>query len=156
MKTKTLLFGMLTGAGLMYFFDPIRGRSRRARLQEQFGGAVRDAQDELDDRAEDWGNRSRGAAAEVAGRIPAEPVDDRTLETRVRSAIGHDISHPGAIVVEAENGRITLRGPVLADEVEGLIEVVQSVRGVRQVSNRLEVHQTQGSVPGLQGSGQPS
>jgi uncharacterized membrane protein len=65
--------------------------------------------------------------------------------------MGRYVSHPGAIEVSAAAGRVTLRGPVLADEADGLIRAVESVRGVREVEDRLEVHGDPGSVPALQG-----
>jgi BON domain len=82
------------------------------------------------------------------------------LVDRVRSKLGFFVRHPSAIEVRAQHGRITLSGPVLSDEVQQLIDGVSSVRGVRDVENRLEVHSEPGSVPGLQGdkpkpTGQP-
>jgi hypothetical protein len=46
---------------------------------------------------------------------------------------------------------VTLSGPVLRDEVARLLRGVASVRGVRDVENRLAVHDEPGDVPGLQG-----
>jgi hypothetical protein len=40
---------------------------------------------------------------------------------------------------------------VLTDEVQQLIAGVATVRGVREVENRLDVHETSDNVPGLQG-----
>lgn len=51
------------------------------------------------------------------------------------------------------NGVATLSGPVLAREVPLLIDRVLDARGVRDVVNRLDVHQESGTSPGLQGSG---
>src|SRR5262249_17172101 len=61
------------------------------------------------------------------------------------------VSHPHSIVVTAADGRVTLGGPILAREVDGLLALVRRVRGVDAVENRLEVHQQAGTVPGLQG-----
>ena len=42
-------------------------------------------------------------------------------------------------------------GPILADEVNGLVSAVKAVYGVRQVENKLDVHQTAENVSALQG-----
>jgi uncharacterized membrane protein len=46
---------------------------------------------------------------------------------------------------------VTLSGPILRDEVDRLLRGVASVRGIREVENRLTVHNQPGNVPGLQG-----
>jgi uncharacterized membrane protein len=71
---------------------------------------------------------------------------------RVRTTVRGLVSHPNAITVAAEEGRVTLSGPILEAEVEPLIEHVASVPGVAAVENRLEVHREPGNVPGLQGA----
>jgi len=80
-------------------------------------------------------------------------VTDEVLVERVRARLGHVVSHPRSIEVTANQGRVTLRGPVLAREVDDLLRAVASVRGVSGVENRLEVHPQPGDVPGLQGKG---
>jgi len=47
---------------------------------------------------------------------------------------------------------VTLRGPVLADDVARVVRRVRQVPGVRAVENRLDVHVEPGDVPGLQGA----
>ncbi|MGH7572321.1 MAG: SRPBCC family protein, partial [Gemmatimonadota bacterium] len=79
-------------------------------------------------------------------------VADDVLAERVRSKMGRHVSHPGAIEVTARWGRVTLRGPILAHELEDLLSAVASVRGVRDIDDRLEVHRDPGDVPGLQGA----
>jgi osmotically-inducible protein OsmY len=71
----------------------------------------------------------------------------------VRSKIGRVVSHPGAIEIAADQGSVTLRGPILAGEVDGLLSCVSSVKGVKGVENLLEAHEQAGGVPGLQGAG---
>jgi uncharacterized membrane protein len=69
----------------------------------------------------------------------------------VRSKIGRIVSHPRAIEVAVHDGRVTLSRPVLAREVDHLLEQVTTVRGVTGVENRLEIHPQAGAVAGLQG-----
>jgi hypothetical protein len=89
--------------------------------------------------------------AELRGRLSSAPVDDDVLRERVRTRIGTAVGHPGAIDVGVADGTVTLRGPVLADEVDRLVRRVRSVRGVRDAINQLDVHDEPGQVPGLQG-----
>ncbi|HEX2220592.1 MAG TPA: SRPBCC family protein [Gemmatimonadales bacterium] len=143
--------GALAGAGLMYLLDPDRGARRRALVRDQ---AVR-ARHRLAEGAEATGrdlrNRAQGTAAQLRGRFRPETGGDEVLHERVRSALGRAVSHPGAIEVQASQGRVTLKGQVLAHEVDELLRVVRSVRGVSDVSNELEVHASPEGVPALQG-----
>jgi hypothetical protein len=65
--------------------------------------------------------------------------------------MGWVVSHPHALEVTAEQGRVTLSGPILAREVDELLSCVSRVRGVADVENRLEVHEEAGNVSALQG-----
>ena len=96
-------------------------------------------------------NRAQGAVAETQARLGGEAVTDEVLAERVRSALGRVVSHPGALEVAAHGGRVTLRGPILAREVDEVLATVASGRGVTGVENRLDVHERPGAVPGLQG-----
>jgi osmotically-inducible protein OsmY len=152
MRSLSKLIGVLIGgAGLMYLLDPDRGARRRALVRDQVARARHKLGDRLDATARDLGNRTRGTLAEARSRFRKEAVDDAVLHERVRSEIGHAVSHPGAIEENVSDGRVTLRGPVLAHELDGLLRAVRRVRGVSEVRNELEVHQEAGDVPSLQG-----
>jgi uncharacterized membrane protein len=140
------------GAGLMYFFDPDRGRRRRALVRDHFFGAVNDFNDFIDVTRRDFEHRVQGQIAEIGSMFAGDGADDRVLAERVRARMGRLVSHPKAIEVEAHDGRVTLHGPVLAHEVPGLLAAVHSVRGVRATENQLEVHE-QPDVSALQGEG---
>ncbi len=90
--------------------------------------------------------------AETRGRFSAQDVDDSVLEARVRSSMGRVVSNPGAIAVMAEDGNVTISGPVLAGEVDGLLACVKSVPGVQEVHSQLTVRPTPDGIPGLQGT----
>jgi uncharacterized protein YwbE len=81
-------------------------------------------------------------------------VPDDLLVARVRARLGRVCSHPRAIDVGAHDGRITLRGPTLVNEVNGLLAAAASVRGVNAVQNDLEIHEHPHGIPALQGEGQ--
>lgn len=158
MNTRTGVIGGLgLGASAMYLLDPERGRRRRAMLRDGISARACDSERFLRKSGRDFGNRARGMAARTRNRVfPARPVEDDVLAERVRAKMGRYVSHPGAIEVFAAAGRVTLRGPVLAEEADGLVRAVESVRGVREVDDRLEVHDEPGDVPGLQGGGHRS
>ncbi len=154
-RPTDIIAGLLLGAGMMYLLDPDRGRRRRALLRDQIVSGmhrVEDLGEDLAATSRHVQNRAHGVAAEARSRFSVEDVDDSVLEARVRSAIGRAISNPGAVEVRAEYGRVTLSGPVLAEEVDELLATVRSVRGVTEVENRLDVHDQPGDIPGLQGT----
>jgi uncharacterized membrane protein len=144
---------ILAGVGLMYLFDPERGRRRRALLRDKLAGGLDAAKDAAGVTGRDLRNRARGVAARARALTDREPVSDELLSERVRSQLGRVVAHPGAIEVTVTRGVVTLTGPVLAREVNDLLSSVSKVRGVEDVENRLEVHERSGSVPGLQGGG---
>jgi len=141
------------GAGLMYFLDPDRGRRRRALVRDQFIHALHEIDDAIGVVSRDLRNRSRGTWARIRtlpGRMAGEEVPDEVLVERVRSKMGRFVSRARPIDVTAHHGRVTLSGPVLAYEVEGLLSAVASVSGVVDVEDRLEVHVGPGDTPGRQ------
>jgi len=143
--------GLLVGAAVMYLFDPDRGARRRALVRDQAGHARHKLGDGLEATARDLGNRAKGTAAELRSRFRQEAVDDTILQERVRSALGHAVSHPGAIEVSVSDGRVTLQGSVLEQELDKLLSAVGGVAGVSDVVNELEAHQQPGNVPPLRG-----
>jgi uncharacterized membrane protein len=139
------------GAIVMYIFDPQGGRRRRAVARDKmirFGHKTLDA---IDVTSRDLKNRALGFAAETRKLVSKEEVSDEVLAQRIRSKLGSLVSHPSSIDVKAENGKVILSGPILADEVDRLLSHVSSMRGVTEVEKRLEIHQEPGNVPGLQG-----
>lgn len=142
-------FGL--GVGVAYFFDPEMGNRRRAVARDKFVKKVNETADGLEAAIRDLQNRVMGWVSEVESRLQQEEASDETLAERVRSKIGRVISHPGALEVRVDNKRVVLTGPILAAEVGPLLATVALVRGVADVDNRLEVHETADNVPSLQG-----
>jgi hypothetical protein len=101
--------------------------------------------------ARDLSNRTRGTIAAIQSRFSSEQPDDSVLVDRVRSRIGRSVSHPAAIEVTAQNGNVTLSGPILAHEVPHLLSCVKWIQGVKDINNNLEVHEEAGNHPALQG-----
>lgn len=143
--------GAALGAALMYLFDPDKGKRRRALLRDQMVSGLNQLDDGVEVIARDLAHRAQGIWAQLRSTITNEPVSDEVLAERVRSKMGRIVSHPGAIEVQAEQGRVRLSGPVLRHEHEDLMAGIRSVRGVVDVEDNLEVHKTAENVPALQG-----
>lgn len=152
----TLLGGVGLGAGLMYLLDPEGGRRRRAVARDKTVHGLKVSGRALRKTSVDVGNRTKGLVAKAGSGLrkdDTDAADDQIVSARVRSKLGHYLSHPSAVQVEAEDGRIVLSGQVLASELDTLLSKVQKVKGVHEVESRLEVQETSDGVPALQGEG---
>ncbi len=114
------LLGLIgLGAALRYFFHPEQGAMRRGRVRDRIEGL------------------RGGAEVKVSKTRP----DDVTLARQVESELFGDEAVPkGQINVNAENGRIVLRGEV--GEPEMILDLEQrarSVQGVSDVENLLHL-----------------
>lgn len=148
----SVIGGVTAGIGLMYFLDPDQGRRRRALVKDQMVHAAHKTGDAMDATSRDIANRAKGAVAELRGRFQNEEVSDEILRDRVRARVGAVVGHASSIEVDVRDGRVILRGPVLAHEVDRLLRRVGAVRGAKDVESHLEVHAEPGNVPGLQGA----
>jgi ElaB/YqjD/DUF883 family membrane-anchored ribosome-binding protein len=104
----------------MYLLEPDRGRRRRKLLSDQIMHLVSQSDDVINTTARDLRNRARGMLAETRARFDHTGAIDEVLAARVRSRMGWVVSHPHAIAVSADQGRVTLSGPILAHEVDDL------------------------------------
>jgi hypothetical protein len=153
MNTRDVLAGASLGAAVAFMLDPAGGGRRRALMRDKAVRATRRTRDGLDATARDIAHRAQGVAAATRGRLSREEVSDGRLIERVRAKLGRACSHPRAIEVDARDGEITLRGPILAAEVDDLLAVTAAIRGVRTVINELEPHEEAERIPSLQGEG---
>ena len=90
----------------------------------------------------------------IGGPFRDDKVSDVRLIERVRAKLARVSSHPRAIDVLAHDGEITLRGPVIASEMDRIEAVVASVRGVRRVIDELDPHESSDGIPSLLGEEQ--
>jgi osmotically-inducible protein OsmY len=114
------LLGLIgLGAALRYFFHPEQGVRRRAQLRG---------------RIEQMRQRAQGHG-------PMGHPDDVTLARQVESELFRDEEVPkGQINVNAENGKIVLRGEVGEPEmIRDLEQRARSVQGVSEVENLLHL-----------------
>lgn len=106
----------------------------------------------MDATSRDVRNRARGVVAELRARLIPADVSDDVLEERVRARLGQTVRYARSIETSVVDGGVTLRGPVLADDVARVVRRIGQVPGVRGVDNRLDVHAEPGNVLGLQGA----
>ncbi|HEX6210810.1 MAG TPA: SRPBCC family protein [Methylomirabilota bacterium] len=151
-QARTWMWAAGLGAAAMFLLDPDRGRRRRAIARDKLVHAARKTRDAAGTVSRDASHRARGVAAHLRGRFAGDEASDDVVAARVRSALGRLVGHPGSIEVVVDDGHVTLHGPVLAREVSRLLRRIERVPGVRSVENRLDVHETPGDVPGLQGA----
>ena len=149
-----LLSAAGAGAGLMYLFDPDRGKRRRALLRNKAVHISRLANEAAGKTGRDLRNHLRGAAAGLESVFITGEVTDDVLAARVRSKLGRVVSHPGAIEVKAVDGLIILTGQILAKEEHPLLDSVIAISGVKNIENCLELHQSADNIPALQGGRQ--
>jgi hypothetical protein len=88
-------------------------------------------------------------------RRRARRTPDDLLVQRVRARLGHFTTHPKSIHVRARNGRVALRGVVLAGERPDLVAAVRRVAGVEALDDGLITYLDGIGVPELQGGDPP-
>jgi uncharacterized membrane protein len=78
---------------------------------------------------------------------------DDLVAARVRAAVARAASHPHAIHVSVDHGKVTLGGAVLEREAAGVVRRAARTAGVRSVDDQLERHATDAGEPRLRGRG---
>ena len=151
-NSRGILTGLGLGLGLMYFMDPERGRRRRALVRDRITHATRGCSQTMGGMCRDLTHRSSGFLARARGVLRGGPVDDEVLVERVRARLGRLVTYPHAISVNANDGSVHLKGAILESELPRMVRGVAHVPGVRDVINALDVHQSIGHTPALQGS----
>lgn len=128
-------FAAAIGAVLAYFFDPDRGRARRAKTKDMTVARFRrgrDAARGMQIRAE---NKLEGMKHEFSPREMHDLPNDPTLQHKVESEVLRDFPS-GRINVNAEDGRVVLRGVLdRPDQIRDLEDRVRHVDGVVDVEN---------------------
>ncbi|MGH9424051.1 MAG: BON domain-containing protein [Thermoanaerobaculia bacterium] len=75
---------------------------------------------------------------------------DHLLAARVAAELDNSVAHGRGIQVFAANDWITLRGIALRDELSDVMKTVRNVKGVKGLTNMLEVRTAPGKVFALQ------
>jgi uncharacterized membrane protein len=150
-RVSSVLAAAGAAALATYFLDPQQGRRRRAVLRDKAFGRLSHLGEASRVVAVDVRNRAIGTLSALRQRVVAHDVPDEILAERVRAALGRVVSHPGSIDVQASQGTVMLRGPILEREANRALRAVRAVPGVHGVRDELEHHEQAGDVPGLQG-----
>jgi hypothetical protein len=132
-------------AAVTYFFNPQEGRRRRAEARDRITGFFRSGARE-DEQLSHQASAHAEEIAEQGKELGQEPEpDDVTLTQKVESEIFRDVDVPkGQINVNAENGKIYLRGEVGKPElIEDLEQRARKVQGVQEVENLLHLPGTE-------------
>ena len=151
-KINALIGGLGIGAGLMYLFDPDKGKRRRALLEDKARHLAKVGRREFTKTSHDLENRARGLACEAKSLfVGGDEAADNIVEARVRSRLGRCSSNPHAVKTVVEDGAVTLSGPILEHEADALVSEVSKIDGVTSVDDRLERHALEEHFPALQG-----
>jgi len=145
------LTALVAGLGLMYCFDPERGRIRRALLADRGRRLSRRFRHFSKVQFKRVKNRFRGYTANIQYQLSSAPVGDDQLNAQVRSRLGRLVGHPGAIHTQVRDGNLRLHGPILAEELNTLMANLRTLNGLRSIDSRLRVREGPGREPGLQG-----
>jgi len=133
---------MAYGAVLAYFFDPENGRRRRAQARDRIPALFHSASKKAGSATAQASAMKQKATDRTEEEKP-QP-DDVTLARKVETEIFRDADVPkGRINVNAENGKVVLRGEVEQPElIKDLEQRTKKVQGVEEVENLLHVSGT--------------
>lgn len=154
-KLASILGSLGIGAGMMYFFDPEEGSRRRALVRDQITGALNSSDQLIDKAGRDLRNRTQGVLYEAIGVLNEDGVSEHVLEERMRAKLGHVVRNPGVIEVNSDQGEVTVKGLILADEYPRAVSYLSGVRGVKGFNDRLEVIEDLEDAQGLETGGPP-
>jgi len=144
-STWPMISGAIAGALTVYFFDPERGRTRRAQFMDWSGARLRRGQRALDQVVKRTGDSASTLPQRMVRlQTGPRPVDDLTLKDRVESEIFRSPDLPkGQINFDVESAVVTVRGQVdNALQIAKIEKAVLKVPGVRGVENLLHVDGT--------------
>jgi osmotically-inducible protein OsmY len=124
-------------AAAAYYFDPERGRARRAQTRDQLRAKLRQAERKAEAELRYAEGKAEGLVHRLSA-IPTEPpADDRQLSDRIRSALGDRFPDETAELTVVD-GTVELRGQVGDEPAKALLVAdVRRIPGVQRVVNLL-------------------
>ena len=142
----SVLTGAIAGAAAVYFFDPERGRARRAMLNDWVGARVRRGWRTVNEISARTGSSAAAFPQRMVQlrSMRPRPADDLTLRDRVESEVFRNSDLPKSqINFDVESGVVTIRGQVdNAYQIANVEKAVLKVPGVAGVENLLHVDGT--------------
>jgi uncharacterized membrane protein len=126
----------------MYLLDPRSGRRRRGMLRDKVGRLSHELTGGMAMATRDAGNRARGLKSRAGRALAGRERDDVILCERVRARLGHFTTHAHGLDVTAEQGIVTLLGPVLQEQHADVVRAAARTPGVHRVIDRLNAHPT--------------
>ena len=133
----SLLTGLFLGAAAMYFLDPQTGKRRRALVRDQVTHATSVVKEVGQAQTKDFAQRATGMWSTLTSPLRRHDNSDRAINARIRTRLGRLVQHPEAIDTAVVNGCAALRGTVLPDELDRVLDAVRQVAGVKVVDHRL-------------------
>jgi len=126
------------GAALAYFFDPDNGRGRRKMTADRLASLMRRHGKRLIRTTVAEAHAVKQKATHLREEPKPQP-DDVTLARKVETVIFREADVPkGQINVNAENGKVVLRGEVDSPElIDDLVAKARKVQGVQEVESLL-------------------
>jgi hypothetical protein len=85
-KTMAVIGALGAGAGLMYLFDPDRGKRRRAEVRNKVRHVANRANDAIGKTSRDFANRVSGIVAEAETLFTSGEAPDEVLAARPESS----------------------------------------------------------------------
>lgn len=138
-RKRWLLLAGLGGATVAFFFDPARGRGRRAKTRDQIAGRFRRSRRKIG-RVGRWvGAEVEGKKQKIAHMMPEQRAyDDVTLAQKVQSELFADPDIPkGELNINVEDGTVVLRGradtPEMIEAIKRRVSKIQGVSGVKSL-----------------------
>ena len=135
------LVGLGITAAMTYFLDSEKGAARRADAMQRINSLLRHGKETTEAKAGAAASQAQGLVERVIHHREAQaPVeDDATLARKVETEIFRDGDVPkGDIVVNAERGRVVLRGEVPSEDMGARLEsAARKIPGVSDVENLL-------------------
>lgn len=132
------------GAALAYFFDPDRGRARRAQTKDQVLSATRGLTADVERQARYVEGQLDGVRARADGLGKLDPRgDDHLIKQGIEQQLAAAGVETTAVVIDVADGVVGLRGQVPTTEQLRTVErEASSVPGVEELHSWLHLPST--------------
>lgn len=136
-RLRALWWGTMGACGA-YYFDPDRGRARRAALADQVAATRRRRQRQVEADTRYQEGKLQGESARAAGAGNFTPKDDIGIGQAAHAALANLDLATSDVKVDVVEGVATIRGQVeTAEDMDEVCRTVSGVPGVTEVSSYL-------------------